>query len=117
MLEGLQRLEEQGGFTLNPSPYETTVMWNEYGNSVQQFVYDCIEQGGEEDIIPTQDLYEEYEIYMTDNLGTRKTFRQFSQDIKQQPFIKKDRRSHKGQMTMCFVGLKVQTDSGNLETN
>lgn len=117
MLEGLQRLEQQGSFTVDASPYETKMMWNEYGRSVQKFVYDCIERGRTDDIIPTQELYEEYEIYMQDKMKPAENFQQFVYQIKQQPFIKKEKRTHKGQRRQCFVGLNVKTDSGNLDTN
>lgn len=112
MLEGLHRLEEQGDFTLSPSAYETKMMWNEYGDSAERFLYHCTEQGTEDDYITTKDLYEEYEMWVSDKLMSKRTFKNFVQTVKQQSYINKNRREVHGNLKTCFTGLKVDTDSG-----
>lgn len=117
MLEGLERLEKQWSFTIQPTPYETKMMWNEYGDSVMRFVWECINEGDEDDVIPTDDLFEEYQIWISDKFMTEVPRDHFVHKIKQQPFINKRRTMYKGSQRTCFVGCEVNTDSGNLETN
>lgn len=51
-LEGLQRLEEQGGFTGDRSRSETEQMWQKWSSSVKMFEAECLEATGDEgDII------------------------------------------------------------------
>lgn len=49
MLEGLERLEEQDGFTNDRSPSDTEEMWSRWSNSVKMFKSDCIEVTGDKD--------------------------------------------------------------------
>lgn len=117
MLEGLRRLEKQGHFTKQSSPYETKAEWNQYGDSVQRFVWECIEKGDpDEDYFPAQDLHEEYKIWMQDRLMQTVKYQTFVRKLTNQPFISKDRRLYDGGKVACFEGIEVDTDSGNLST-
>lgn len=116
MLEGLERLERQGDFTLNPSPYETKLMWNEYGDSVQRFLWSCTEKGDvNTDFIPTSELYEEYEIWVEGKMLEKEKEQNFINRVKKQPYVKKERKLVNGEnRKMCFFGLKLDSNSGNL---
>lgn len=113
MIDGLIRLEKQGGFTLEPNAYETKLMWNEYGNSVQRFLWECVEKADGDSYIPTSDLYEEYEKWIEGKMMEKKSMQKFSPLVEAQPYIFKTRRGVNN--NQCFVGIKVDNpDSGSI---
>lgn len=107
MLDGLERLEEQGEFTYSPSAYETKVSWNEYGDSVQRFMWECAEPTDSDDFIPTEDLYEEYELWIEDKLMETEGFSEFVRKVQSQPYVHKSRRLVDGSKRSCAVGFKL----------
>ena len=115
MIDGLIRLEKNREFTVDPDAYETKMIWNEYGDSVSRFIWECVDEADADSYIPTEDLYEEYEKWIDGKLMDRKSKRDFKSKVKNQPFITKNRRLYKGDRAMCFEGLKVDNpDSGSL---
>jgi putative DNA primase/helicase len=49
-VEGYQRLERQGKFTNEPRPMENRRLWEQYGNSVEQFVSQHLERAPSESV-------------------------------------------------------------------
>lgn len=112
MLEGLKRLEEQGEFTIDPSPYETQAMWREFGDSSQRFLWECCEitRDLEEDIIPSQDLYEHYEAWADDKMVEKMPKNEFIAKIKGEAGIEHGRATYEGARLQCFRGVDVDTE-------
>lgn len=113
MLKGLERLEKQGEFTLQPTPEETRIMWNEYGDPIQRFLWkSCKVTGDSDDIISTKELYEWYEKWAKNNGHFKHDQYNFNEKVTGQPRVKKDRRMVNGQSRKrCFVGLKFDEDA------
>lgn len=112
MLEGLQRLERQGGFTLMPEPHETRFMWNEYGDSISKFLWaTCEFTGDPEDAVGTEDLYEWYEAWCKENALMREKKKKFIEKVKRQPKVSKDRATINGRRVRAFVGVDFDEDT------
>ena len=107
MLKGLERLEEQGGFTLEPSGYETKMMWMEYGNSVSRFLWQCTEKADADYKVPTGELYRSYEEWIDGKLMNRRKKNMFVHEVSQQPYIEKGRSSERGAV---FEGVRVKEE-------
>lgn len=116
MLEGLERLEQNKGFTLDPEPVDTKMMWNEYGDSAQRFLWECGEKVSPEEFVTVDEAYEEYEIWLEDKMMHKKTIHNFKNKLAAQTWIEQDRVYHEGRKQQAFRGLNLDTDSGNLNT-
>lgn len=58
-VEGYQRLERQGQFTNEPRPMENRRLWEQYGDSIEQFVSQHLERGPSE-FVRKNKAYEAY---------------------------------------------------------
>lgn len=110
MLEGLHRLEENGRFTRELSPYETRMLWNRYGGSVQQFVWECLERSDGDEFVSSRDLYEHYCVWVEDKLMNQVSRNRFSQELNEQPFVRKTvREASDGKRRRVFKGVSLKS--------
>lgn len=109
-LEGMERLEEQGGFTHSPSVTDTRKKWNKYGSDVRKFVSECVEKNKSHHT-PTTDAYEMYELWSMDKLGDTLSRSQFISEMKEQPEIIKGRkRMSSGSRRQVFKNVEIDLD-------
>jgi len=88
MLEGLNRLEQNERFTIMREPYQTKSYWNQYGNSLQKFIwYECEATGNDNDFIPKERLYEIYEVWVSKRLEERVAKYEMKQIFDEQPMF------------------------------
>lgn len=111
MLEGLQRLEEQGEFTYMPEAYETKTLWNEYGNSAQKFVWYKLEAtGSNDDFVSTQLLYQHYETWMQERLENKVSKSEFSRVLNETQLFTKRNGLENGKQKRGYAGVRVVDD-------
>lgn len=112
MLEGLKRLEEQGDFTISPNPYETKLMWHEFGNSAERFLNSACEiTRDSEDKVPKSDFYEHYEKWMESRMLEKMTPQEFHHHLNNAVEIGNERFRLDGVQKRCYWGVDVDIDS------
>lgn len=112
MLKGLKRLEQQGKFTIDPSPKDTQRMWMEFGDSKARFLWETCEitRDLDEDWIRPDDLYEHYEAWIEDKMVDKMPRNRFKAKIKDTPgieYIKKTLET--GSRVHVYAGIDVNT--------
>lgn len=114
MLEGLERLERKGEFTLMPTAMRTKRMWWQFGNSIHRFLWQVcdITKDVEEDVVPKDDLYDWYEEWLEGNpdVSSKVTRRKFKSLINEMDAIQEGRTRVRGTRERVFRGVKVNID-------
>jgi len=117
MLEGLQRLEENEEFTLDPAPYETKMSWMEFGDDINRFLWEkCEITEDMGDAIPKDDLYAHYENWVRGKLVDKSGKNEFKGRVGEHPSIVKaqatvsDTEDNPGVTTgdRIFRGIKLK---------
>ena len=109
-LKGLNRLNDQNDFTWNPSEYETKKLWDQFGNSVQQFIADQVTVDTENGYnLKTTDVYEAYEKWMADQLEEKIGRNKFISLASDHPdMTKRETLAKDGGQASCFVDIKLK---------
>jgi putative DNA primase/helicase len=80
-LEGLQRLQDQAGFTGDRPPGVTQNTWEKWCNSVARFVQVCVEDNQDE-VLPKDEAYDAYLAFCNDEGIPHETRHKFTRDFK-----------------------------------
>lgn len=83
-VEGWGRLHERDGFTNVESHDETRQRWQSWGESVEQFIADCVENDPDADRISTGDAYTRYQAWCRDQTTDPVGRRRFTDTLKQE---------------------------------
>lgn len=66
-IEGLKRILENDGFSNRPDEYEVKDVYEKNANSVDSFIYNCIDAEDDEGKITKREVYKKYTQYCRDN--------------------------------------------------
>ncbi|WP_158853811.1 phage/plasmid primase, P4 family [Halorhabdus sp. CUG00001] len=109
MLEGLQRLMQQGQFTADRTPGETQRTWEKWGNTVDRFRETCLTKDESEDL-PKQTAYQAYHAYCESENLPAETQHKMTRRLKSEGIA--DGRTYiDGERQRVFVGVTL-TDRG-----
>lgn len=116
MLEGLYRLEKNGQFTIEPTPYETRKSWMEFGDSANRFLWEnCdVTENVDEDFIEKDDLYERYKKWIEGKMMDTQPRNEFKSKVAEHPGISRGRKEIAGVMERCFLGIKCNYNKYDL---
>lgn len=109
MLEGLQRLMQQGQFTADRTPGKTQRTWKKWGKTVDRFREVCLEKedGGE---VPKQRAYKAYHAFCEAKNLPAETRHKMTRRLKSEGIA--DGRAYvDGKRQRVFVGVTL-TDRG-----
>jgi len=83
-IEGWGRLHENGGFTNVESHDDTRQLWQSWGESVEQFIAECVQNDPDADRITTGQAYRRYQAWCRENDVNAVGRRRFTDTLKQE---------------------------------
>lgn len=105
MLDGLQRLMQQGQFTADRTPGETQRTWEKWGNTVDRFRETCLTKEGDNDL-PKQTAYQAYHAYCERENLPAETQHKMTRRLKSEGVA--DGRTYvDGERQRVFVGVNL----------
>lgn len=105
MLEGLQRLIQQGQFTNDRTPGETQRTWEKWGNTVDRFREVCLVKD-EDNTLPKQTAYQAYHNYCEAENLPAETQHKMTRRLKKDG-IADGRATVDGEQQRVFVGVSL----------
>jgi len=105
MLEGLQRLIQQGTFTNDRAPGETQRTWEKWGNTVDRFREVCLAKD-EDSSLPKQTAYQAYHRYCEAENLPAETQHKMTRRLKKEG-IADGRATVNGKQQRVFVGVQL----------
>ena len=103
-VEGYQRLERQGQFTNDPHPEENRRLWEQYGNSVEQFVSQHLEREPSE-FVRKDEAYDAYKKFAKAEGMEVVTKHKFTSELKGKGASVKQRRFD-GEKKRVYTGFQ-----------
>ncbi|RLM47534.1 hypothetical protein DVK00_03225 [Haloarcula sp. Atlit-47R] len=105
MLEGLQRLMQQGQFTADRTPGETQRTWEKWGNTVDRFREICLEKS-EDGELPKKQAYHAYHAFCEAESLPAETQHKMTRRLKSEG-IADGRATVNGKQQRVFVGVQL----------
>lgn len=104
-ITGLERLEDQGRFSYEPTPTTTRQIWEGFGDQVARFVADRLDVTGDStDFIPKADLYDEFTQFADNPMTQQK----FTTELKARPGVEDGRNKVGGKSVRTYRGVQLQ---------
>jgi len=105
-VRGYQRLQAQNGFTAARTPEETQTIWQENGDSIDQFIAEHVEFDAASDEIKL-DVYETYVEYCQQANEPAKGKREVTSRLKGLDGVMVTQRRRDGSRTRVFAGIRL----------
>jgi len=103
-LDGLQRLMDQGRFTRDRRPGATAETWSKWGDPVERFEADCLEEGTKE--IPKDALHRAFQDYCESEGIPGKSQKQMTRALKEEGYT--DGRVYvDGRQQRCLLNVEL----------
>jgi len=113
-IDGWARLRDQDGFTNVESHDETRQLWQSWGESVEQFIAECVERDEDADRITTGDAYARYRAWCRENGADPVSRRRFTDTVKQED-VDYGRHRINGKTQRGYKSLGLADDVPELE--
>jgi len=110
MIEGYQRLMDQGGFTDERSIAEKRSFWNQNSDSVSQFVEEYIERKPQNEI-PEEKVKDSYRDFCANEGLTKIWIGKLTTRLKSVYNVSQVKRGPKGEQEPCYKGIDMVGDN------
>jgi len=108
-IEGRARLLNQGGFTNVEDHDQTRRLWQSWGESVEQFIAECVERDEDAPRLSTGDAYARYQAWCRVNDGDPVGRRRFTDTLKQED-VEYGRHRIDGKVQRGYKALRLSDD-------
>lgn len=110
-LEGLERLEAQGGFSYAPSAAENQRLWDTYGSALQRFISACVEPCWDQEAAePQSDIYRAYCQFAEQQNATIESKGRFTRELKKLGPVAAAKRRIDGSQVWCYTGMRLRDE-------
>lgn len=115
MIEGYERLREQGGFSNDPMSGMKRERWEAYGDSIKRFKHNCLETTGDTgDAVAKSVAHSFYAVYCHEKIGSEvEGQRKFTSELKKDDKIGDSKRKlhPDDQRRKVYTGVKFHPDA------